>query len=56
VNIGSWSDMKQFDDDHDQDYFKEEERRLGNILRSKLQIMQILNTVLMNHVVFHSND
>ena len=27
--VFDWTDMKQYDDDHDQDWFEEEEKRLG---------------------------
>ena len=27
--VFDWTDMKQYDDDHDQDWFEQEEKRLG---------------------------
>ena len=29
TSVVGWTDMKQFDDDHDNDWFEEEENRLG---------------------------
>lgn len=38
IPIAGWTDMKQFDDDHDPDWFDEEETRLGMLI---LQIQHI---------------
>ena len=32
--VADWSDMKMFDDDHDPDWFEEEEKRLGKYMDS----------------------